>query len=81
MLSHRIRRTRQVLGYRLAQASLATVEVFKQSLRTTTASAKLAKAATQKLIEGEHKALRGLTSAEHALLVELLGKVAAQRVG
>ena len=51
----------------------------RQSLRTTAEGAKLAKAATKKLVDGDRLAFGNLSGAEHAMLLELLGKVAARR--
>ncbi len=51
----------------------------RQSLRTTAAGTKLVKAATQRLVEADRRAFHNLSSAEHAMLLELLGKVATRR--
>ena len=48
-------------------------------IRTTGAGAALSSEAVQRLLEGEQQALRALSAAERAMLVELLHKVALAR--
>lgn len=50
-----------------------------QHIRATAAGAALALKAAARLIEGERAALSALSAAEHALLVELLHKIALGR--
>lgn len=50
-----------------------------QPLHTTAAGARLAAQATQQLLDGEREAFGHLTTAERAMLIELLQKVARAR--
>lgn len=50
-----------------------------QHLRLTEAGSTLVQHSTQLLLDGEREALAGLTSAEHAMLLQLLHKVALSR--
>lgn len=52
-----------------------------QHIRATAAGAEVARQATERLFEGEHHAVSGLTPGERMLLIELLRKVARSRTG
>lgn len=60
----------------LVERSPSATDKRAQELRTTAAGAKLAAAATARLLAGERQALALLSEAERAILAELLHKVA-----
>lgn len=69
---------------RLASRDLVTrtrseADARVQHLRLTEAGSTLVQHSTQRLLDGEREALAGLTSAEHAMLLQLLHKVALAR--
>lgn len=64
-------------GY--ARRSPSPTDGRAQVLALTTEGARVVKQATQRLLEGEREALAHLTPGEHAILVELLHKVAMAR--
>jgi DNA-binding MarR family transcriptional regulator len=63
----------------LIRRSRSEVDARLQHIRTTPAGAALARDATRRLLEGEAAALASLSSAERAMLVELLHKLALAR--
>ncbi len=52
-----------------------------QRLHTTAKGSRLAKQATQRLLDGERAVIDRLSPGERALLIELLHKIATQRAG
>ncbi len=63
----------------LVARSRGEADARMQHIRATTAGAKLARLATQRLVDGENDALAVLSPAERAMLVELLDKLALTR--
>jgi DNA-binding MarR family transcriptional regulator len=63
----------------LVQRSRSQADARMQHIRATRAGAALAARATQRLLDGEAAALAALSTAERAMLVELLHKVAMTR--
>ncbi len=64
---------------RLIERERSTSDARLQHVRLTRAGALMVRRATERLLEGEHAALATLSAAEHAMLVELLHKVAIAR--
>ena len=63
----------------LVQRTRSQVDARMQHIATTTAGARLAREATQRLLAAEAEALASLSAAERAMLVQLLHKVALAR--
>ncbi len=63
----------------LVQRERSTTDRRAQHIRTTPQGAALAREAVQRIVAAERVALAGLSTAERAMLVELLHKVACAR--
>ncbi|MES2957539.1 MAG: MarR family transcriptional regulator [Pseudomonadota bacterium] len=69
----------RLVGRGLVRRRQSSTDRRKQELRLSAEGVRLVAQATDRLVEGERAALGGLSSAERAMLLELLHKVAQLR--